>query len=54
VATSRSPSLLDGYLEEYDGRLEHWLWDWKIDLNVSKSTSVLFVKAAGRIQNPEQ
>jgi hypothetical protein len=52
VATSRSPLLLVGYLEAYLGRLERWLWDWRIDLNVSESTSVLFVKATGRIQNP--
>jgi hypothetical protein len=52
VATSRSPSLLVGYLEAYLGRLEHWLRDWRIAINVSKSTAVLFVKAARRIQKP--
>jgi hypothetical protein len=30
VATSRSPSLLGRYLEAYLGRMEHWLWDWRI------------------------
>jgi hypothetical protein len=29
VATSRSPSLLVGYLEDYLGRLERWLRDWR-------------------------
>jgi hypothetical protein len=52
VATSRSPSLLVGYLEAYFGRLERWLRDWRIAINVSKSTAVLFVKAARRIQKP--
>jgi hypothetical protein len=50
--TSRSPSLLVGYLEAYLGRLEHWIRDWRIDINDSKSTAVLFVKAARRIQKP--
>jgi hypothetical protein len=52
VATSRSPSFLVGYLEAYLGRLERWLRDWRIAINVSKSTAVLFVKAARRIQKP--
>jgi hypothetical protein len=52
VATSRSPSLLVGYLEAFLGRLERWLRDWRIAINVSKSTAVLFVKAARRIQRP--
>jgi hypothetical protein len=47
---SRSPSLLVGYLEAYLVRLERWLRDWRIAINVSKSTPVLFVKAARRIQ----
>jgi hypothetical protein len=52
VATSRSPSLLVGYIEAYLGRLERCLRDWRIAINVSKSTAVLFVKAARRIQKP--
>jgi hypothetical protein len=52
VATSRRPSLLIGYMETYLSRLERWLRDWRIAINVSKSTAVLFVKAARRIQNP--
>jgi hypothetical protein len=52
VATSRSPLLLIGYLEAYLGRLELWRRDWRIVINVSKSTAVLFVKAARRIQKP--
>jgi hypothetical protein len=52
VATSCSPSLLVGYLEACLGRLERWLWDWRIAINVSKSTSVLFVKTVRRVQNP--
>jgi hypothetical protein len=52
VATSHSPSLLVGYLEAYLGRLERWLRYWRIAINVSKSTIVLFVKAARRMKKP--
>jgi hypothetical protein len=52
IATSRSPSFLVGYLEIYLGKLECWLQDWKIAINVSNSTAVLLVKAARRIQKP--
>jgi hypothetical protein len=51
-AMSRSPSLLISYLQAYLGRLERWLRDWRIAINVSESTSVLYVKAARRIQKP--
>jgi hypothetical protein len=54
VTTSRSPSLLVGYLEAYLGRLERWLRDWRIAITISKSTAVLFVKTARLIQNPDQ
>jgi hypothetical protein len=40
VATSRSPSLLVGYLEAYLCKQEHWRLDWRITINVSKSTAV--------------
>jgi hypothetical protein len=52
VATSRSPSLLVGYLEAYLGRQERWPRDWMNAINVSKSTAMLFVKAARRSQKP--
>jgi hypothetical protein len=52
VATSRSPSLLVGYLEACLSRLELWIRDWRIAINISKSTAVLFVKAAKRMQKP--
>jgi hypothetical protein len=40
VATSRSPSLIVNYPEAYLYRLEQWLWDWRISINVSKSTAL--------------
>jgi hypothetical protein len=52
VATSRSPSLLVCYLLAYHRRLGHWLWDWRLAINVSKKTAVVFDKAARSIQKP--
>jgi hypothetical protein len=49
IAMSHSPSLLVSYLEAYLNRLELWLWNWKIVINVSKSTTILFVKAIRHI-----
>jgi hypothetical protein len=46
MATSRDPSLLVGYLEAYLGTLELWLRNWRIAINVSKSTAVPFAKAS--------
>jgi hypothetical protein len=51
VATSREPSLLVRYLETYLSRFQHCLRDWMI-ATVSKSTVVLFIKTARRIQRP--
>jgi hypothetical protein len=52
IATSRDPSLLVGYLEAYLRRLELWLRSWRIAINVSKSTSVLFAKTARSARQP--
>jgi hypothetical protein len=52
IATSRSPLLLVSYLETYLNRLELWLRDWRIAINVSKSTAVLFAKTTRCIQRP--
>jgi hypothetical protein len=50
IATSRGPSLLLGYLEAYLGRLELWLRSWRIAINVSNSTAVLFAKTARSVR----
>jgi hypothetical protein len=34
IAMSRDPSLVVGYLDSYLGRLELWLREWKIAVNV--------------------
>jgi hypothetical protein len=52
IATSRSPQLLVRYLETYLNRLDLWVRDWKMAINVSKSTAVLFAKTTKRVQRP--
>jgi hypothetical protein len=52
IATSRSPLLLVTYLEFYLKRLELWLRDWRITINVSKNTALLFLKTTRCIQRP--
>ena len=42
IATSRKPTLLVSYLESYLSDLEPWLIEWKVAINVSKSTAMLF------------
>jgi hypothetical protein len=49
VSASRSPWLLVAYLEAYIGRLEDWLREWRIAINISKSITMLFVKTVRRI-----
>ena len=50
MATSRKPELLVSYLESYLSDLERWLKEWRIAINVSKSTAMLFSRR--RIQKP--
>jgi hypothetical protein len=52
VATSRDPYLLVGYLEANLGILELWIRSWRIAINVSKSTAVLFAKTARSARQP--
>jgi hypothetical protein len=52
MATSRKPELLVSYLESYLSDLERWLKEWRIAINVSKSTAMLFT--CRRIQKPRQ
>jgi hypothetical protein len=52
TATSCSPLLLHKYLDTYLNRLELWIRDWRIAINVSNSTSVLFAKTMRCVQRP--
>jgi len=45
MATSRKPVLLLSYQKSYLGYPEWWLRGWRIAMNVSKSTLMLFAKA---------
>jgi hypothetical protein len=42
IATSRKPTLNVSYLESYLNDLQRWLSEWKIAINVSKSTAIIF------------
>jgi len=52
IATSRKPTLLVGYLESYLNDLQRWLSEWRIAINVSKSTAITFARAARRFIQP--
>ena len=52
IATSRQPALLVGYLETYLSDLERWLSKWRIAINVSKSSAMIFPKIGRRIPKP--
>jgi len=45
IATYRKPTLLFSYLESYLNDLRRWLSEWKIAVNVSKSTAIIFARA---------
>jgi hypothetical protein len=47
--TARRPALLVKYLETYLSALERWLSKWRIAINVSKSSAMLFVKTGRRV-----
>jgi hypothetical protein len=51
ITTSRQPALLVKYLETYLNDLERWLSEWRIAINVSKSSAMLLAKTGRRIQN---
>jgi hypothetical protein len=52
IATSRQSALLVIYLETYLSDLELWLSEWRVAINVSKSSAMLFAKTGRRIPNP--
>ena len=45
IATSSKPTLLVSYLESYLNDLQRWLSDWRIAINVTKSTAIIFARA---------
>jgi hypothetical protein len=48
IATSCKPTLLVSYLESYLSDLQRWLSEWRIAINVSKSTRAIIFASAGR------
>ena len=52
IATSRKPTLLFSYLESYLNDLQQWLSEWRIAINVPKSTSLIFARAGRRFIEP--
>jgi hypothetical protein len=48
IATSRKPTLLVSYLESYLNDIQRWLSEWRIAINVSKSSAIIFVRAGWR------
>jgi hypothetical protein len=52
IATYRKPAILVSYLESYLSGLQRWLSEWKIAINVSKSTAIIFGRARRRFIQP--
>jgi len=52
IAMSRQAALLVKYLETYLSDLELWLREWRVAINVKKSSPMLFAKAGKRIAKP--
>ena len=48
IATSRKPTLLFIYLESYLNDLQRWLSEWRIAINLSKSSAMIFARAGRR------
>jgi len=44
IVTFHQPTLLVNYVQAYLGKFDHCLRDWRIDISVSKSTAVFFIK----------
>ena len=52
ITTSRNPTLLVSYLESYVNELQRWLSEWRIAINVSKATAIIFVRAGWLFVEP--
>ena len=52
IATSCKPTLIVSYLESYLNDLRRWLSEWRIVVNVSKSTTIIFAHAGQRFIKP--
>jgi len=52
ITTSRKPTLLVSYVESYLNDLQLWLSDWRIAINVTKSTAIIISRAGRRFIQP--
>ena len=52
IATSRKPILLVSYLESCLNELQRRLSEWRIAINVSKNTAIIFARAGRRFIQP--
>ena len=52
IATPRKLTLLVSYLESYLNDLQRWLSEWRIAINVYKSTAIIFAQARRRFIKP--
>jgi retron-type reverse transcriptase len=52
IATSRKPKLLVSYLKSYLSDLQRWLSEWRIAINVSKSSAMICAQAGWRFIQP--
>ena len=52
IATSRKPKLLVSYLESYLKELQRRLTEWRMAINFSKSTAIIFARAGRRFMQP--
>ena len=52
IATSRMPTLLVSYMESYFSNIQRWLTEWRIAINVSKSSAIIFARAGRRFIQP--
>ena len=53
TATSRKLTLLVSYLQSYLNNFQRWLSEWRNAINVSKSTTIIFVRAAWCFIQPQ-
>jgi muramoyltetrapeptide carboxypeptidase LdcA involved in peptidoglycan recycling len=54
IDTSRKTTLFVSYPESYLYDLQRWLSEWRIAINVSKSSAIIFTEPHGESSNPDQ
>ena len=52
IATSRNPTQLISYLDSYLNDLQRWLIEWRLAINVCKSTAIIFARVGRRFIQP--